>query len=334
MRLGLLILLASTSALAEPTAAPIRIRMAAYAPEGTSWAREFHTIDREVQEGTRGRVQMHWVLGGIAGDEFTALERVRKGQLDGEAGALFCERLAPSMRVGRIVGLFQNREEWHYVMSRLLRELDAEFAKSGFVNLGIGSFGNVMVFSRHPVRSMADFKRQRLWVYDLDDINRVMLRRMGANLVPLPLDQALKAYDEERIDGYLATATAALAFQWSARVRFYSDLAVSELPGCFVIAQRALDPLTLAQREVIRTAVAKFVGRFNELGRMQDAQLLNGVFEKQGLHPIPASEALRSDFYEAARTARDQVGGQLVPPELLQRTLSWLADYRSEHAHH
>src|SRR5437879_10097713 len=112
MRLGLLILLASTVALAEPAAPPIRIRMAAYAPEGTSWAREFHTIDREVQEATRGRVQMHWVLGGIAGDELTALDRVRKGQLDGEAGALFCEKLAPSMRVGRIVGLFQNREEW------------------------------------------------------------------------------------------------------------------------------------------------------------------------------------------------------------------------------
>jgi len=325
-----LALLSSGAARAEPSTV---IRMAAAAPEGTTWAQEFHTLSRELETATRGEVRMKWVLGGIAGDELTALDRVRKGQLDGEAGALFCDRLAPSIRVGRIVGLFQSREEWHFVMSRLLRELDAEFARSGFVNLGVGSFGNVIVFSRHPVRTFADFKRQRFWSYDLDVVQNTMLSQMGATLVPAPLDAALKLYETEQVDGFVTIPAAALAFQWSARARFFSDLAVTELPGCFVIAQRVVDALTLSQREALRLAVGKFVGRFEALGRMNDDALIGSLFDKQGTHKIHASDALRSEFLEASRSARDAVAGKLVPPELLQRVIALLADYRATPGH-
>ena len=59
---------------------------------------------------------MKWYLGGIAGDELAALERVKRGQLDGEAGAIFCQRLAPTLRVARVPGLFESREEFIYVV--------------------------------------------------------------------------------------------------------------------------------------------------------------------------------------------------------------------------
>jgi TRAP-type C4-dicarboxylate transport system substrate-binding protein len=318
----------ATSAGADPAA---RIRMAANAPEGTLWAREFHTIDREVAAATEGQLQLKWYLSGIAGDEMQALERVHKAQLDGEAGALFCDRLAPSIRVARVVGVFQSRDEWRYVMTRLLPELNREFGKSGFSNLGLGSFGNSMFFSRRPIRTMADLRSQRFWVYEFDDVTVSMLRHMGLAVVPLSVEQGLRAYEDGRIDGFVATATVALAFQWSARASYYSDLTVGELPGCFVIADRALDPLPLEHRRAVTTAVAKFVGRFEELGHQQDAALLGGLFERQGLHKVAANDELRAGFFEAARAARERLAPAVIAPELLTRTLNWLADYRLEH---
>ena len=86
--------------------------MAAPAPAGTAWARESHAFDREMQLATGGQVHIKWYLGGIAGDELTTLARVKRGQLDGAAGTAFCDRLAPTLRVGKVVGLFQSREEW------------------------------------------------------------------------------------------------------------------------------------------------------------------------------------------------------------------------------
>jgi TRAP-type C4-dicarboxylate transport system substrate-binding protein len=233
--------------------------------------------------------------------------------------------------VGRIIGLFQSREEWQYVMSRLLPDLDKEFAQNGFTNLGIGSFGDVMFFARKPIHTLDELKGQRLWTYDLDQMETWMLRSMGLNIVPLPLDKALPAYDEGRVDGFIATPTAALAFQWSARARFYSDLAAAELPGCIVVAQRTWDALSIEHRHALTKAVAKFVGRFRELGRLQDDALLGGLFERQGLHRSVADAPLRASFMATSRAVREQVGAQWVSRELLTRTLSWLADYRSEH---
>jgi TRAP-type transport system periplasmic protein len=329
LRLGWLaaVLLWCAHADAEPT----RIRMAAVAPEGTAWAHEFRMISREIEAATHGDVQLKWYLGGIAGDEVTSLERVRRGQLDGLAGAMFCDRLAPSLRVARIAGLFQSRAEWEYVMTRLLPRLTQEFEQQGFVNLGVGSFGDVRFFTRRPVRTLDDLKRQRLWVYDLDDVSTKMFSSMGLTILTSPLFDALKLYDEGKIDGFATTPSVALAFQWSARARYVSDLVSHELPGCFVIAQRALDALPRSERNAVTGAVAKLVGRFRELGAAEDQALLNGLFERQGLQHIAGGPPLRGAFLDVSRRAREELGTRLVPAEVLDKTLGWLADYRAEH---
>jgi len=320
----LLLLGSVTVAQAEPA----RLRLAALAPEGTAWAREMHTLANEIEIKTEGRVQLKWYLGGIAGDELTVLDRIRKGQLDGTAGALFCERLAPTFKVNRVVGLFQTRAESAYVMGSLRHQLDQEFARSGFVSLTTGNFGNLMLFTRRPVRTQADLKQIRLWIYELDETLIRTLRGMGANVVPLPVGSALKAFDDGRVDAFLTTPTVALAFQFSSRVKYYTDLSLSMLPGCFVVSQRAFDALPLESQKVIRAAAARFGARFDEIGEAMDKRLLGGLFGRQGVKRVEVDAAARSDFYEAARRARGTVG-DLVDPNLIGRALTLLADFRA-----
>src|SRR5512142_3095259 len=149
----------------------VTLRMAAIAPDGTAWARELKALGRDVEASTEGSVRMRWYLGGIAGDEHTALERVRRGQLDGLAGAMFCEQLAPSLRVMRIVGLFHDRDEGDRILNRLLPIAQTEIQQHGFVMLGgVGNFGSEIIFTREPVRTMADLRKTRLWTWNLDDL--------------------------------------------------------------------------------------------------------------------------------------------------------------------
>ncbi|HUR94297.1 MAG TPA: hypothetical protein VMY76_06925, partial [Gemmatimonadales bacterium] len=79
-----------------------------------------------------------------------------------------------------------------------------------------------------------------------------------------------------------------------------------------------------------RTAVAKFMIRFEDVGRATDAALLGGLFEKQGLRQVPVSASFRAEFLDQARQLRDKV--KIVPPEMFSQLQSWLADYRAEHA--
>lgn len=305
--------------------------MATIAPEGTGWARLLKALNHEVAETTNGEVELKWYMGGIAGDELQAYERLQRGQIDGMAGTTFCLRAAPSLRVTRVTGLFQSRDEARHVLARLRPTLDVEFAKNGLVNLVLGSFGNEIFFTREPVASMDDLKRLRLWVWDLDDILRDLMPRLGLQAVPLPVLEAGRAYDEKRVDGFIAIPAAALVFQWSTRAKYFMDMRAAFLPGCLVIANRAFDALPIAHQQAIRTAMAKLAVRFEDTGRAQDEALVGGLFERQGMKKMPISGTFHSEFLAAARGSRETLG-TTVPQALLTQVLSWLADYRAEHS--
>jgi TRAP-type C4-dicarboxylate transport system substrate-binding protein len=318
----------STATAAEPVHV---LRLASAVPEGTAWAREGKAFAREVEALTHGQVHIKWYLSGIAGDEMQVGERIQRRQLDGVgSGGPLCAKLAPSMRVTRLLGLFQDRDESAYVLGRLKPELDEEFKKSGFTNLWEAGLGPEVLFTRTPVRSLAELRRSRLWIWDLDDLYGAALAELGVHTVALPLDAAAHAYDSGASDGFITLPTAALAFQWSAQSRYVSDLPLGFLTGCLLVANRAFDALPVEAQQAILTAAAKFQARMEEVGRQQDEALLGGLFKRQGLTTVPVSEGFRQEFFEQARTVRDRAGDRWVPLKLRVRVTDWLAGYRAE----
>jgi TRAP-type C4-dicarboxylate transport system substrate-binding protein len=308
---------------------PITLRMAAIAPDGTNWARELKTMAREVESESHGELRMKWYLGAIAGDELSALERVKRGQLDGAAGAIFCQRLAPSLRAVRLPGLYQSRDEAIYVMARLKPALDEEFRRSGFTNLGEAVFGIDVLFSRRPVRSMAELRAGRFWVWSLDPIWQAMLPELGARMATTSLDELGPAYERKQFDGFLAVPSAALAYQWSTQASFYSELDAAVLPACMVMSNAAFDPLPNEIKQLLHAATGKVAQRFNAMSAQLDEQLLDGLFEKQGLTKVPVSPQFHAELFQAAQAARHKLGAQLIPAALDAEIERMLDDYRT-----
>lgn len=311
-------------------AAPVQLRMATLAPEGTQWARELRAVSREVEDATHGQVRIKWYLGGIAGDELRVLERIRRGQLDGIAGAGFCERLAPSLRAPRLIGTVRDRTEVRYVLSRMRERLDQEIAQNGFVALSYSTFGIPIFFTRRPLRSMEQLKKLRVWVWSGDDVAMRALARMGIPVVSTDVGDAAAAFADGRVDGFVATPTAALAYQWSAQARYFTELPIGFLPGCMVITQRAMDSLSIDAQSAVRDAGARLGVRFEQSGQLQDQALLGGLFERQGVLPARPSAQFRQQFLEEARRARDTVAPEVVPRDMLRSVLVWIADQRAD----
>jgi TRAP-type C4-dicarboxylate transport system substrate-binding protein len=122
----------------------------------------------------------------------------------------------------------------------------------------------------------------------------------------------------------------ALAFQWSTQARYMTDLRLGYLQGCLLVANRAWDRLAHAQRQGVLAAAAKGGMRLEELGRETDQQLMNGLFARQGMKVSAPSQALRLQYFEAARAAREQLSDQVVPRALIDKIMRMLADYRAE----
>ena len=332
MRPAFVLFLSLVSFVTLAHADPVTLRLATIAPQGSGWAREFSAWARDVEAGTHGAVRVKMYYSAIGGDEFTVLDRIKREQLDGGIGSESCTRLGPSLRVTRIFGLFQSRQESFYVLGRLSRTLDAEFLRAGFINLGEATLGPELLFTRRPVQDLAELKKTTLWIWNLDEALTVQSKALGLRVVAAPLEDANRAYDDNRVDGFIAMPTAALAFQWSAEARYLEPLDLSWRNGCVFIASRAFDPLPIDAQRYIRTATAKLRQRLDDMNTRQDDALVGGLFARQGLKTVPVSQRFRLDFFNEARDQRARVAAQLVSPKLLEEVLSWLADYRAEHS--
>jgi TRAP-type C4-dicarboxylate transport system substrate-binding protein len=326
MRLVFALLLVGQVARAEPTT----LRIAAIAPDGTLWARDMKAFARGVEEDTRGAVHIKYYFGGIAGDEPTALERARKGQLSGAMGALMCEQLAPSLRVLRVPGLIRTREEGRHIVNLLKPDISAEMRKNGFTYLAAAGFGLDVVFTRKPVTSLAELRATKLWIREHDDVMRTVLGGAGLNLVVLPHGQAARAYDEGRVDGFIAPPASALSFQWSSQAHAFTDFKLGYLVACGAITNAVFDALPVEHREQLFSHAALMTHRFEEANVGFDRQLLGKVLPKQGLTRVEPDDGFRRELLEQVEAQRAAITTELVPRALIERVVIALAEFRQK----
>jgi TRAP-type C4-dicarboxylate transport system substrate-binding protein len=325
---ALVVALAGTRAGADP----VTLRMASVAPDGTAWAREMRAFGREVAAATQEQVQTKWYLAGIAGDELRQQERVERDQLDGVvSGGMLCQRLAPSLRAVAMAGMFRDRDEVMYVLNRLKPTVDAETERAGYVNIAEAGMGFSVVFSRTPVRTMADLRKLKPWLWSLDEVIGAQLSAAGVKPLMLPVQDAGRAYDDGKVDGFIAVPSAALAFQWSASARYVTELRVAYLTGCMVVSRRAWDALSHEDQQIVKAAAAKLAARIEDSARQIDDTLLKGLFARQGMVILPASSSLQAEFNEVARATQKTVE-TLTPPGIVERIAGWLAEYRGHRA--
>src|SRR5207302_718515 len=98
--------------------------------------------------------------------------------------------------------------------------------------------------------------------------------------------------------------------------------------GCLIVAARAFDALPYDYQLGLKSVAGKLQVRIEEAGRREDAALFGGLLNQQGLRAVPPNESLLAEFFDVARAARP--GTSVVPEAMLQKVLSWLADYRAE----
>src|SRR6202012_1536604 len=136
-----------------------------------------------------------------------------------------------------------SRQENVHVLGRLQSVVDAEFLRAGFINFGEAGLGSEMLFSRQPVPDLEPMRRMRWGIWASDDVLPPQVRALGLDVVRTPLGDAARAFDEHKFDGFITIPSAALAFQWTAQVRYVTPLRVSFRSGCLIVATRAFDPI-------------------------------------------------------------------------------------------
>jgi TRAP-type C4-dicarboxylate transport system substrate-binding protein len=328
MRLLAMLMLVGAVAWADP----VVIRMATVAPEGTGWANECKAFARDIEQRTNGRVRIKWYMNAVAGDESEITERLKKGQLDGAgSGGMVCNRLMPSMQVGRFPAMFLTRDEATYVMNKLQPLFEKEARDAGFTYLGGSSIGDDMLFSQKPVQSLDELRRLRTWRWSADDAALRINQEMGLPTVPADLADANNLFTAGKIDAFWSVPTAAVAFQWTVRAPYLLDMHESHVYGCVVMASRIFDSLAPEERQSVRAATARLSVGFDDLARKTEDTLLSGALQHQGVKVVKTTPAFRAAFFASAIAARQRIGAKLVSQAIIDKVIALLSDYRAEH---
>lgn len=310
------------------------LKIATVVPDGSSWLVEMRKAGDEIEQRTAGRVKLKFYPGGVMGNDKTVMRKMRAGQLQGGAftsGAL--ASLYPDIELYSLPLVFRSYQEVDYVRTRMDVVLAKGLEQAGIVALAIsdGGFGHVM--SQKPIRRVEDLKGAKIWMVEDDVMSKAAFDIAGVAPVPLPIADVYTALQTGLIDTVAAPPTAAIAFQWHSKVRYFTDVPLMYLTGIIAVDAKAFGALSPSDRVIVQESVAQAGVRIDRESRAGDASAREAL-KSQGIEFVSATSPEEvARWQRISEEALVQLRGTgRYSDALVQRVLDLIAEFRARPA--
>lgn len=296
------------------------LKLASLAPEGSVWGKALEEMGADWEAATEGRVEVRIYPGGVAGDDPDVVRKMRIGQL--QAATLTVTGLTQiddSFEIFGVPLVFDSYDELYAVLDRMEAQLAAKLEAKGFVFLHWGYGGWAQLFSKKPIRTVADLEGQKLFVWAGDDKRVQLWRRVGFQPVPLAGTDILTGLQTGIIDVLPSPPIAALSFQWFRQTPYMLDLGAGPLVGATVVVKSVWDRLSEADRAALRRSAKEIEARLETAVPDQDRQAIEQMTQR-GLEVTSASDP--AEWRAVAEEFTRQARGEIVPADMLDELLA------------
>ena len=306
------------------------IKLATVAPKDSIWHENLKRVDARWQAASNGQVRLR-IYAGTLGDEDDILRRVRVGQLDAAAISMAgLSSIDSATKAMHIPLAFTSNEEMEYVRDRIALQLEPILAAKKFVVLTWGEVGWVHFFTKQPVKTPDDLRRQKLFVWsngDSSDSERLW-QDLGFNTVSLSSIDIMPALQTGMITAYQAPPLMALANQWFPFTGYMTDLKWAPLSGATVVTQRAWNKVPEAfRKELVDIARNEGLKLQHEVRKLE--QEAKDAMVKRGLEIVPVNETDMQAWLNAAEAGYPGIRGAVVPEEFFDETMRLRDEFRA-----
>jgi TRAP-type C4-dicarboxylate transport system substrate-binding protein len=304
-------------------------KVATLAPQGSLWDTTLRELGDRWSRASGGEVQLRLYPGGVAGDETDVVRKMRIGQFQGAALTVTgLAEIEPSFNLFQIPLLVDSWAELDAVLGELRPELERRLAEKGYVLLLWGHGGWVHLFSREPIRSVADLKKQKLFVWAGNDALVQQWRAGGFQPVPLAATDVTMGFQTGMIDVVPTTPIAALTLQWYRQTPYMQGLGLAPLVGGVIVRRDAWLAVPEAKRVELAAAARESEGI---LGRQVPAQDAGAVeqMKARGLEVIEVSPDQRAEWRAAADRFAGEARAAKVPAEILATARAAIDRFRA-----
>jgi TRAP-type C4-dicarboxylate transport system substrate-binding protein len=301
-------------------AAPGEIKLATLVPANTSWHKALLDMGNTWNKETAGRVTLTVYAGGTQGDESTTIKKMRPGIDTLQASFLTAAGLAElddSFNVFAMPFFFENDEEEMAVEKKLQPLLEQKLQAKGFHLLSWGTGGWVQVFSKKPLKSLADVKAAKLFTTKGADKWLQWYVQNGFHpvaLLPADIPTQLKL-----TTGLIDTAPnppyLALSLQIFRDAKYMLDLHIAPLTGAMIISNSAWNNISADDKAKVTAAAQAMEKRVRAEAPAQDAESVKQMVAR-GLQVTTLDAKAAAEFRSAATQLVSTMRGSMVPADV------------------
>ena len=253
MRIGLIALVLATAVGHASTlvqAQAVRaIKLATVVPEGSVWDRNLKQMAEEWKQATGGRVTVT-VFGGMSqGDESTVLRKMRLDALQAASfTAIGLGSIDAAFNIFDVPFFFESYDELNYVTEKLTPVIAQRLDAKGFILLNWGHGGWTQLFTKRPVRTIADLKTIKLYTSAGNDRMVQWFKANGFEPRPMAMTDIMTGLTTGMIEGLPTPALAAQLFQWYRQTPYMLDIGLAPVVGASVITKKTWNSIPAADR--------------------------------------------------------------------------------------
>ena len=327
---AILVISIALLAAGAPSRAVTKLKLATLVPDGSVWDKVLKNMAAEWNRRTEGRVALTIYPGGVAGDEPAVVTKMRIGQLHVAAVTVTgLSEIDPYFRVFQIPRFFSSYDELFFVLERLEPLLRQRLEAKGFVFLNWGHAGWVHLFSKSPIRTLDDLKKQKLFVWAGDDEMVQWWKRSGFQPVALASTDIMMGLQTRMIEVLPTTPLIGMTMQWFRQTPYMHGLGLAPLIGATIATDRAWRRISAEDRASLMAAAREAEERLEAEVPEQDRKAI-AEMEKRGLKVTTSTD--EAEWQAAAEEFARTMRGAIVPEEIFERALAERDAYRNRGA--
>ena len=264
-----------------------------------------------LRERTDGRLDLRIYAGGQLGNERDTLEITTFGGIDfNRVNLAPLNSIEPLTVVAALPFIFETTEHMRSVVDgEIGDEILASLERHGLIGLcfydsGARSFYN----TRGPIETPADMAGLKLRVPG-SDLYIDMVRSLGADAVPMPLDEVYQSLAQGVIDGAENNWPSFESGRHFEVARYYSLTRHLLAPEVFVMSKATWDDMSADDRTLVKQSARDSVPYMRELWDAQVEKsmqiIMSSGVEVNEVDPAPFAEAM-TGMWEANLTTPEQ----------------------------
>jgi TRAP-type C4-dicarboxylate transport system substrate-binding protein len=313
--------------------ATFTIRVATAAPDKSEWHDALLQLGDSLRRGTSNRVGMRINAGGTQGSEKAVIDRMMTGG-PVDASLLTANGLAMIDDAFNVFGIpffFESEAEMRHVQARLTPMLAARLEARRFHLLGWAEGGWVQLFSKHPLRTLADVKHAKLFSSEGNDRMIQWYKANGFNAVAMPESEIMKQL--KSLNGVETVPIPPYPAQLLGLYRdapYMLQLQVAQLVGAFIVTTNGWNKIAEVDRQVLVDAATVMQTRLErEVPRKDEASIAEMRKEGRDLKVTVLDPKATAEFRAEAEKMTAAMSGNIVPKDVFDAALRERNAYRA-----